>query len=304
MCCRPLKPLIALFLIVTLSSALLGAETGHYTLGLGGVKSTCMPKAGLFARAYFVSYNASKVTNGSGEKLNLGFDVDVFAYAQRFIWATKLEFLGGHYSTNVVFPFVDSSVRIGSRSINDSHSGLGDIFVEPFTLCWHSPNWHTIFGCGFYLPTGSYELGRLANPGRNYSTMMITAGTTYTFGHQNNWSAAALSRFEFHGQNDDTQITAGNGASVEWAIARTKRAGENVWDLGLVGYSHWQLSNDSGAGVDYDASVHDKVHALGLEVRLSRPKAGHFFCLRHLEEFSAIDRSEGNTTTLVYTVRM
>jgi len=71
-----------------------------------------------------------------------------------------------------------------------------------------------------------------------------------------------------------------------------------IVDLGVVGYSQWQLTDDSGVGVTYDRTVHDRVFGIGPEISVFIPRATLIVSLRHLREFEAIDRAQGHMTTL------
>ncbi|MEA2062839.1 MAG: transporter, partial [Gemmatimonadota bacterium] len=112
------------------------------------------------------------------------------------------------------------------------------------------------------------------------------------------WSLSALGRYEVHGERSETKVTPGNNFLIEWGLAKNAC---KVWDIGLTGYMQWQLTDDSGTGVTYDKSIHDKVYAMGPELMAFIPPAKLFFSIRTLFEFGAEDRSQGNITTLTLT---
>ena len=127
---------------------------------------------------------------------------------------------------------------------------------------------------------------------------MFTLGGTLYFDAEKTWSASILGRYETHSEQGDRDVTYGDDFHFEWGVAKTF---SKFWDVGLAGYSQWQISDDSGSDVTWDKSVHDTVHAIGPEVNIFAPSWKLFVSLRILGEFGAEDRSEGNITTLTLT---
>ncbi|MDD4072899.1 MAG: transporter, partial [Desulfobacterales bacterium] len=93
-------------------------------------------------------------------------------------------------------------------------------------------------------------------------------------------------------------IRAGDDFHFEWGIGKTIA---RLWDVGLTGYCQWQVSDDRGDDVTWDRSVHDRVYGIGPEVSVFLPNLKLGLTLRNQWEFGAVDRSEGNMTTLVLT---
>ncbi len=62
----------------------------------------------------------------------------------------------------------------------------------------------------------------------------------------------------------------------------------------------WQVTDDSGPGATYDASVHDRVYAIGPEASVFIMPAMAFLSVRVLREFGCQDRSEGSTVTVTF----
>ncbi|WP_143218425.1 transporter, partial [Acidovorax sp. T1m] len=71
----------------------------------------------------------------------------------------------------------------------------------------------------------------------------------------------------------------GDQLSMEWGVG--KNFGQ--YSLGVVGYSQWQLGNDSGAQVSQGNSQR---HAVGLEVNYPVAAAGVFLKGAFYKEFS------------------
>ena len=98
---------------------------------------------------------------------------------------------------------------------------------------------------------------------------------------------------EIHSEQEDTDWTPGNDFHFEWGLAKTL---DKIWDVGLVGYCRWQVTDDSGSG-----SVDDReeAYAIGPEVSVFMPNYGLGVSLRSLWEFENKLGSEGHVTTLM-----
>ena len=270
-------------------------ETGHYVSGVEGIKAASVPGPGFYYKIYNVLYNANTLTDNQGSKLDVDFDVTVFASAHRFIWVTPVKILGADFLMDTTIPLISTDISIGAAGIDDDAFGLGDICVEPFALSWHGRRYDAAFGLAAYLPVGKYDEGDPASPGKDFWTMMITLGATYYMDDDKTWSASILSRYEINSEKDSLDITPGNDFHFEWGIGKTLA---KLWDVGVAGYCHWQVTDDSGSDVTWEKSVHDRVYALGPEISRFFPSLMLGFSLKHLWEFDAQDRSEGYATAL------
>ena len=273
-------------------------ETGHYVSGVEGLKASTIPPPGLYYRMYHVLYDAGALTGGDGEKLDLGFDIRVYAVVNRLIWVTNKKVLGADYFMDIVVPFIDTDLEISALSLEDSEFGPGDINIEPFGLSWHGRRYDAGFGLSFYLPTGEYGADEPASPGKDFRTTMITLGATGYFDAEKRWSASILGRYELHGEKKDTDVRPGDDFHFEWGVGRSVA---KIWDVGLTGYCHWQVTDDGGSDVAWDADRHDRVYAVGPEVGVFIPPAKLFLSLRGQWEFDAVDRPEGHVINLTLT---
>ena len=182
--------------------------------------------------------------------------------------------------------------------MEDDDTALGDIAVEPFVLSWHGAQYDAAFGVAFYIPTGDYEIDEPASAGKDFYTTMFTLGGTYYFNPEKTWSASILGRYEIHTEKDDTDVKPGNDFHFEWGVGKTI---EKIWDVGLAGYCHWQVSDDSGDDVVWDKDTHDTVYAIGPEVGKFIPDYKLIVSFRALFEFNAEDRQEGTIAVLNFT---
>ncbi|ALG66611.1 SphA family protein [Beggiatoa leptomitoformis] len=266
----------------------------HYVNGVEGLKAASVPPAGFYYRLYNVFYNADSLMDGSSNELPVDFDVSVYAMANRFIWITEQKILGADYGMNVILPLINTDISIGALGVDDSDFALGDVLLEPIILSWHESAFDAVTAAGVYIPSGNYDVNQPASASKGYWTGLLTAGVTYYADPEKTWSASILSRYEFHGKQDDTNITAGDDFHFEWGVGKTIEG----WDVGLVGYNQWQVTEDSGEGA---STTKDRIGAIGAEVGTFIPSLKTAISFRALQEYQAKDRSEGSLITLTLT---
>jgi hypothetical protein len=296
--CKNMRLNILLILsLLVIPNFVLGAETGHYVHGVEGLKAATVPPPGIYYRNYTVYYRADKLTGATGDSLPVDFDVENWASVHRMTWISEHKFLGGNYGAQIIVPLMSVDIEIGALGVNDDQVGIGDIYVEPLLLSWHGPRWDAATSYGVYLPNGDFDAQEPASVGKGFLTHMISLGGTAYFDQQRMWHGSILARYEIHDEKDDVNITPGDDFHFEWGLGRTFK--KNV-DVGITGFSQWQVSDDKGSGVA-GAAVKDTVHGIGPEVGWFIPRWELFLALRHIEEFGAEDRSEGSITSLTLT---
>lgn len=287
--------LVSLGLIGILAGNILAGENCHYANGVLGIKAASLPPPGFYWALYNSFYNADRLNDKDGNKLGLGFDLSVYALVNRFLWVSNKKILGADFAGDFLIPFVYTDIEMKALGVKDDQWGLGDIIVEPFILAWHKPRYDAAFGLSIFAPTGKYNKLRAASPGRDMWTQMSTLGGTYYFDTEKIWSVSILSRYEIHSKKDKSDVRLGNDFHLEWGIGKTLA---KVWDVGLTGYSQWQVTDDHGSDVTWNKDDHDSVHAIGPEIGGFIPIAKVLFSLRTHWEFSAKDHAQGNMTTL------
>ncbi len=285
-------------LALVLAGGIQAGETGHYVHGLEGIKAATVPGPGLYLRNYNAYYHSDKLTDADGDNAHAGLDADIFAAAWRLIWVTPYKFLGADYGMHVILPTQSTDMEMDAAGVDDNQAGIGDIDVAPIILSWHKQKFDLVAAYEFYAPTGQWDQRQPAQPGKDFWTHMFTFGGTYYFDCNKTWAASILARYEIHGEKGHQEITAGDDFHFEWGISKTLG---QLWEVGVVGYSQWQVSDDKGSDVTWDRSVHDQVHAVGLEVSRFFIKPKLNVSLRHEQEFYAVDRPQGHITMLTMT---
>lgn len=260
-------------LSLALASALLalagtGAQAaGHYVAGVEGSQAASVPPPGMYYLGYLVNYNINDFrAPGSSTNLPGHNRGTVTALANRFVWITSHKVLGADYGMEAIVPVLRTSLTINAAGISDTRSGVGDIYLGPLVLGWHGAQWDAVAAAGIWLDNASSS--DPASPGKGYKSTMLTGGLTYHFDAAKTLSGAALARYEFNGR-DDAGFRPGNQMTVEWGLSKSL----GTVSVGLVGYSQWQTSTDSGAVASRDKSAR---HALGAELVYPIPGAGMF----------------------------
>lgn len=251
---------------------------GHYVAGVEGIQAASAPPPGMYYLGYLVNYSIDSF-RAPGTSTNLpGHNTGtVTALANRFVWMTGQKLLGADYGVEAIVPVVRTSLTINAAGISDSRTDVGDVYVGPLVLGWHGPQWDAVAAAGMWLDSGS--TGHPASAGKGYKSTMLTGGMTYYFDGAKTISGSALMRYEFHGKTD-SGFRHGDQATLEWGVAKVF----GPVQAGLVGYSQWQTSKDSGLGARADKSSR---HALGAEVVYPLPASGLFLKGAYYKEFRA-----------------
>ncbi|MDD2712568.1 MAG: transporter [Simplicispira sp.] len=230
---------------------------GHYVPGVEGIQNASVPPPGFYYLGYLVHYDIDSFrAPGSSTNLPGSNSGKVTALANRFVWMTGHKVLGADYGVEAIVPVLRTSLDIGAAGISDRHTGVGDVYVGPLVLGWHGAQWDAVAAAGMWLDNASTS--HPASPGKGFKSTMLTGGLTYYFDSAKSISGSALMRFERHGKTDGG-FRHGNQATIEWGLGKAF----GPVQAGIVGYSQWQTSNDTGPGASANKSSR---HALGAEL--------------------------------------
>jgi hypothetical protein len=128
---------------------------------------------------------------------------------------------------------------------------LGDIVVMPLMLNYRAnPDFNVNFRIGAYAPTGRYEVGRLANTGKNFWTIEPTLGLMY-FGQKNGIEASLFLGADYNWENPDTDYQSGTQVHVDGTLAQHFPVGNGLWGVGVNAFWYEQVSADSGSGARF-----------------------------------------------------
>jgi hypothetical protein len=278
---------------------------GHYVPGgLATLIDLPPTQPGWVVQPLFLHYEGeasrSRAFPIAGVVITGGLEAKIDVLALGAIYTFEPKVLGAYYSVGAYLPLVsmdvtaDLSIRGGSRSRTDSTNGVGDITLIPAMLAWKSGSWQYNALAQVYAPTGSFEVGRLANPGLNYWTFDPAIGVTYN-NEKSGFSFSVLSGITINTENEDTNYKSGSVLHVEASVQQHFKHGDGLLGIGANGFIYEQITDDSGAGAQLGA-FRGRTGGIGPVVSYIRPvgKTTLVLELRWLPELYAERRLQGD----------
>lgn len=285
--------------------------SGHYMPGSMSSFIDGVPTEPTFiTRFNYIYYNGDTDINRSipiAGMTALDVNAESSAYGLTLLWAPDWN-LGKnwHYAMSATIPWVTIEVTAdvmtspGDNTLTERRSGkedgIGDIILMPLMFDYNiNPDLNTNFRLAVYAPTGSYEVGRLANTGKNFWTIEPTAAFMY-FGQKNGREASLFLGVDFNTENKDTQYTSGVQAHLDGTLAQHFPLWGGLAGGGLTGFWYQQLSGDSGEGANF-GDFKATAYGLGPVLSYASKFAGRDIIaeLKWLHEFENKNRLEGDT---------
>ena len=177
--------------LVVVPQAVIAGEGGttHVIPGSMATIVDNLPTApGTFMKPMYLHYSGSasaQIPTAAGLASNLDANANTVVLSGGYTFETTV--LGGaHYSVVAALPYtwldITASVQtpLGTVRRNSRVDGFGDLTVVPAMLAWKSGDWQFNALLPIYAPTGSYQQGRLGNPGLNYWTFDPIVGVVYS----------------------------------------------------------------------------------------------------------------------------
>ena len=263
---------LAMAAILCLSvTSLVRAEeggSGHYLPGSMSSFMDAVPSSETFiARYNFLYYSGSFSGNPIpfARFVATNVNAESFASGLTLLWRPPLK-LGEHWSfalsTTIPYVWLDVSgdatpkvtlpngMTAPTVRRSDSVNGVGDIVLMPLMLNYKfTPDFSMNFRVGIYAPTGSYELGRLANTGKNFWTAEPTLAFMY-FGQKNGREASLFVGCDFNSENQDTNYKSGDQFHIDGTLAQHLPLAGGLAGVGVTGYWYQQITGDSGVGAN------------------------------------------------------
>lgn len=237
-------------------------------------------------------------------------DVESFAVGLTALWRPPGAGFGNwSYAAAITVPFVSIEVEANVVSPNDplartlrrsdTATGLGDILLLPVMFNYAlNPALNANFRLGIYAPTGDYELGALANQGKNYWTFEPIAALIY-LNPKNGFEASGFLGLDFNTENSATDYNTGTQAHFEGTLAQHLPLWGGSAGIGITGFWYQQLQGDSGDGATFGDF---KARALGIGPVISYVQSfsNHDFmaAFKWLHEQGVERRPEGDTLFL------
>ncbi len=335
---RTIQTLVSVVLVGAITAAAYAGEISHYAPGVANIRDLAVPEPGL----YFLTYNYGYLTDtlndaqgnklssvtlgpGSNVKLNVNVDVSAYALAPALIWVSKHKFLGAKYGAYVAPTFTNTSInglisaadRAG-RSASTGQFNVGDTFVQPLWLGWSGKHFEAAYAYGFYIPSGKYRIDTLAVP--RVGAVRVEAPDNTGFGFWTNQNQGALYIYpwpdrrlaiqngltwEINQKKRGFDLTPGQNLTYNWGLSQflpLKKDQSLLAEVGPTGYDSFQVSNDRGTASP-NPGVHDRVHAVGVQIGMTAPKRGMVLNFRWLHEYSAVNRFQGSSIGLNFAMK-
>lgn len=282
--------------------------SGHYLPGSMASSMDGVGPAGTFLLRYnMLNYTGDISVNKSipiAGIIGEGAEANSWAHGLTLFWAPKWGQLNEHWnyamSATVPYVFMDVEADIdtgggGTIRRSDKVDGIGDIVLMPLMLDQKiNACWNINYRLGFYAPTGDYEVGRLANAGKNYWSIEPTVGFMY-LDPTNGRELSIFTGATFNTENDDTDYQSGTQLHIDSTAAQHFPLWGGLAGVGLNAYWYEQVSGDSGDGATF-GDFKGRTAGVGPVISYSKSCGGIDLVgeLKWLHEFETKNRLEGD----------
>lgn len=233
---------------------------GHYVPGATSSFIDTLPsKPGLVVAGAYTYYEGDSQVDKPikfAGLLGLGASARCDAATIFGIYQTDFDLLGGTYAFAAAIPVLEVDVSASvdpplgpTVQRNDSASGIGDITIYPLMIGWtDGPDWKYDFRLGIYAPTGKFEEGQLANPGRNYWTFEPSFSVSW-LSTKIGTEATLFTGFDINTENSDTNYRSGTSFHLDGTLAQHLPIGDHgIVGVGANAFYYEQITGDSGSG--------------------------------------------------------
>lgn len=284
---------------VTLSmSGLADAQVrGVYPTGMNATNAGLTPDSGLTYSNLFI-FNARDESKGpDGEVVATGSNA-VMIDLNTFVWVSRQTLLGGaKFSATGSLLVSNNSLASDTKGQLSAGGGFADFYLQPFILGWTFDRVGVRAAYGVLAPTGKFEAGASDNVGSGYWTHAASGGLTVFLTKDKTTTLSAFHMYEYHTDQEGTNIHPGQNADLDYSVARTIRVAEDtLLQLGLIGYGQWQTTDKTGPAISAaDSASRYKVNALGFATNVMLPARKTSLGLKYFREFSNRSTYQGYT---------
>jgi hypothetical protein len=328
------------FVAAIMMSTASGGEIGHYSPGVANIRDMATPDPGFYVVVYNYGYSTNRINDGSGDKistvtigggngpgvtLNLDVNVSAYALAPAFIYVYPKKVLGAKYGAYVLPIFSNASINGllssatgAGRKASAGQFNVGDVFVQPLWLDWGGKKYDISLAYGFYAPSGKYAITNVSLPNGRSVAVESSDNTGLGFwtnqmqgaGYLYPWADKRMAiqngfTWEIHRKKRGFDLTPGQNLTWNWGISQflpLKKDSSVLLEVGPAGYSSFQVTNDTGAAAR-NPSLHDRVHAAGLQVGVASMKHPMGLTFHWFREFSAVDRFQGSSIGVTFSYK-
>jgi hypothetical protein len=217
-------------------------------------------------------------------------------------WRPDLDLAEGlSYAMSATVPYVwvevQADLPAGGTNIRrtDEVTGLGDIVLLPLMVGYAAARDLQLDArVALYAPTGDYEVGRLANAGKNYWTVDPTLGLLY-LGKENGIEVSAFAGLGINTENPDTDYHSGTAFHLDGTVAQHFPLLGGFAGVGLEGFWYTQVAGDSGDGA-FLGDFKGRTVGLGPVLSFAAKVGGKDLVVefKWLDELDTVHRLEGS----------
>jgi hypothetical protein len=288
--------------VSAVASGAAATENGRnpFPNGLNGTEVGSLPPAGVYLINEIVVFRTDRFNGSGGDRLFPDFDLDVTAYAPRFLWNTGRKLLGGDAAIQLVVPFVDTRFRNppppsvpAQPPFGRKHAfGVADPIVTPL-IAWHGPKLHTVIGADINIPIGQYDRSRLVNAGLN--TLIVSPALAVTYYPSPGWELSAKATVDHYFRNPATDYHSGDAVMIDYAVNRHAAAAGGKVIVGVGGYAFKQLEDDKLNGATFADGFRGQAFGVGPTIAYQLTN-GPRIELKHQQDLEVENRPDGHRT--------
>lgn len=299
-------PLARLCSVLLFAASLTAEEggTGHYTPGsFASYVDGTLRRPGMTVRLNGIFYEGSSVRPLSIDGLRaVNTEVESYTAGLTLAWRPSIAWpTNFSYAVSASLPYIWREVSVDVTGgpvpihLESRVDGIGDLLFMPVMTSYAlARDLHLDFRGVIYAPTGGYEVGRPANPGKNYWTFTPVLGLLY-FGRENGLEVSAFAGTDFNTGNPDTDYHSGTQFHLDGTVAWHHRIAGGRCGVGITGVWYDQLTGDTGSGAT-QGSHEASMEGVGPVLSYARRFGKRDFAveLKWLHELDAENRMQGD----------
>jgi hypothetical protein len=284
---------VSLALLVT-TATIFAQDLGHKLPGALGLDAGTIPEPGLYLISRLAIYEADNLRDRNGNFIpTKPFALQGLANAFGVSYTRKISSNSLYLTMTLGGPIARVELNIeNSPELGVDRLGLGDPYIQPFSLGWRKQRFDLVSSYGIYLPTGRSPLAG----GKGVSSGQIThefSGGGSIYSKSRSRFLTALASYQLNTRQRGIDITRGDSIQIQGGIG-TKLL-RQLAETGIAGYALWQVRADRGSQLPpVIAGASDQVYGLGPEGAIFiKPIRGELRA-RYEWDFGVRARPQGN----------
>jgi len=307
------------------AGAVSAGEQGHYSPAIPNVRDLLVPPdPGIYYLQYNYLYSTETLKNRNGDEVGsltvdgpLGTttvtvepDIEAFVVAPSLVWVSPWHVFGARYAALVLPSFVSASPQVSlslartgrfldrtrsiDRTLEADVGGMADTYFQPVWLGWSGEHYEASAAYGFFAPTGTDGVSL-----EFWEHQLQATGAWYPWADKR-MAVTVTGTYALPMQKDSEDLTPGDRFTLNWGISQylpLEKDMSILAELGVRGYSQWQVQEDSGSDVprirNVQLNAKDEIHSAGLQAGLTFPQFDAYLNFGYMWEFGAEARFEG-----------